>query len=264
MWLCTKFGFFSAVCARKGDGKKHRPVDPDRIMVRARDRKHLELLQEKFPELRPFEIHESAASDYRFRLFCPKGTWAHVACQLALDVDYDNFKSEVKRFGRSGAKYESALHSVWSTMYGVQTSRYGAGICSRPSTVLADYGITADDPDLRRDPPILDPEPFAGGTPDDGENVLEVFEQESGECVGVIWWPNLFDSHEQAYEKAVEVEALRPVLHPEIVLCRWEKVRDHGAPVFDVFDYGSLESDADGNEELLLPFQDIPVIRLVD
>ena len=35
MWIFTKHGFFSAVCARQGDGKHGQPVDPDRIMVRA-------------------------------------------------------------------------------------------------------------------------------------------------------------------------------------------------------------------------------------
>jgi len=42
MWVFTKHGFFSAVCARQGDGTYGQPVDQDRIMVRARVRGHLE------------------------------------------------------------------------------------------------------------------------------------------------------------------------------------------------------------------------------
>jgi len=38
MWLFTKHGFFSAVCARQGNGEHGQPVDPGRIMVRARGR----------------------------------------------------------------------------------------------------------------------------------------------------------------------------------------------------------------------------------
>jgi len=38
MWIFTKYGFYSAVCARQGDGSHGQPVDPDRIMVRARVR----------------------------------------------------------------------------------------------------------------------------------------------------------------------------------------------------------------------------------
>jgi hypothetical protein len=51
MWIFTRYGFFSAVCAREGDGAHGRPIDPDRIMVRARLRDHLERLIAAFPEL---------------------------------------------------------------------------------------------------------------------------------------------------------------------------------------------------------------------
>jgi hypothetical protein len=44
MWIFSKYGFFSAVCARQGDGSHGQPVDPERMMVRARDQGHLEAL----------------------------------------------------------------------------------------------------------------------------------------------------------------------------------------------------------------------------
>jgi hypothetical protein len=56
MWLFTKYGLFSTVCARKGFGAKSDPVDPDRIKVRSRSRSHLERLQKRFPELVEFQI----------------------------------------------------------------------------------------------------------------------------------------------------------------------------------------------------------------
>ena len=34
MWLFTKHGFYSAVCARQDNGRHGQPVDPDHIMVR--------------------------------------------------------------------------------------------------------------------------------------------------------------------------------------------------------------------------------------
>ena len=46
MWIFTKYGFYSAVCARQGDGRHGQPVDPNRIMVRCRVRQHLETLKE--------------------------------------------------------------------------------------------------------------------------------------------------------------------------------------------------------------------------
>lgn len=259
-WIFTRFGFFSAVCARKGDGKLAQPVDPNQIMVRARVKAHLQALQKRFKELRPFPIYESANSDYRFRLFCPKGTWAHVMCDLALDLDYDNFKSEVKRFqGKKGAAYESALHRVWGVMYGVQTDEHGPGIYSRPSRVLSDYGINEMDPDMEGEPV-----PFDGGFPDDEENVLVVLEQDTGQEVGVIWWPYLYDDESHAYAKGVEVGALRQVVHPEYKTCKWGAVKRSYPTVFDVFEFGELEEGDEGEAQLRTPFEDIPVIKLVE
>src|SRR5258708_30224061 len=73
LWIFTKHGFFSAVCARQGDGKNGQPVDPDRIMIRARIRGHLEALKERFPGLLvECDVQESAGTDYAYRLFVQK------------------------------------------------------------------------------------------------------------------------------------------------------------------------------------------------
>jgi hypothetical protein len=120
MWIFTKHGFFSAVCARQGDGKHGQPVD--RIMVRARVRGHLESLKKRFPDLLgQCDIQESAGTDYAFRLLVQKSAWAQVLAGLAVETDYDNFKSEVARHqGRAGAAYEGSLHEVWSVMHRLQ------------------------------------------------------------------------------------------------------------------------------------------------
>ena len=122
MWLFTRYGFFSAVCARQGAGEYSQPVDPDRIMVRARLRGHLEALIERFPDLLDnCDIKETASTDYAFRVFVEKTSWSKVVAALAEDVDYDNFKSEVARHqGSSGAEYEHSLHKVWSVMNAIQ------------------------------------------------------------------------------------------------------------------------------------------------
>ena len=122
MWIFTKHGFFSAVCARQGDGNHGQPVDPDRIMVRARVRGHLEALKMRFPELLGrCDIQVSADTDYAYRLFVQKPAWVQVLAGLAEETDYDNFKSEVARQqGRDGAAYERSLHEVWSVMHRLQ------------------------------------------------------------------------------------------------------------------------------------------------
>ena len=122
MWIFTKHGFFSAVCARQGDGSHGQPVDPDRIMIRVRLRSHLEALKKRFSGLlAKCEIREFPDTDYAFRLFVPKIIWEQILSELAAETDYDNFKSEVAGFqGRAGAAYERSLHEVWSVMHRLQ------------------------------------------------------------------------------------------------------------------------------------------------
>ncbi len=122
MWLFTKHGFYSAVCARQGDGSHGQPVDPDRIMVRARLRSHLEALKENFSDLlADCEIKEFAGTDYAYRIFVPKPIWAQVMVGLTEEMNYDNFKSKVARHqGSAGADYEHLLHEVWSVMNRLQ------------------------------------------------------------------------------------------------------------------------------------------------
>lgn len=44
MWIFTRHGFFSVVCARKEQGGPGEAIDPDLLMVRARTRHHLKAL----------------------------------------------------------------------------------------------------------------------------------------------------------------------------------------------------------------------------
>lgn len=120
MWLFTKYGFYSAVCARHGDGSHGQPPDPNRIMVRARLRKHLKSLKDQFPDLLgECEIKEFVGTDYAYRIFVDKADWTHVLVGLSEAMDYDNFKSAVARAHGHDA-YEHALHEIWSVMYELQ------------------------------------------------------------------------------------------------------------------------------------------------
>jgi hypothetical protein len=133
MWLFTKHGFFSAVCARQGAGERGQPVDRNRVMIRARVRKHLEDLQNEFGDLLgDCEILDSPSADYAYRLFVPKAAWVEVLERLGEEVDYDNFKSEVARHqGRGGADYEHALHEVWEVMYRLQQHEQHGRVAKR-------------------------------------------------------------------------------------------------------------------------------------
>lgn len=125
MWIFTRYGFFSAVSARQGDGSHGQPVDPDRIMIRARRREHLESLLQRFASAttaRP-EIHETKSTDYRYRIFMPKAQWAALLAELASDIDYDNFKNAAHEHldaTPAGRAYTHALSDVWEVMYELQ------------------------------------------------------------------------------------------------------------------------------------------------
>jgi hypothetical protein len=125
MWLFTKHGFFSVVCARQGDGEQGQPIDTAHLMVRARVREHLEALKKQWPgHLGPCEIRTFDGTDYAFRMFVEKDAWSLVLSELALEIDYDNFKAEVARHqGAAGVPYEQALHDVWAVMYRLQEKR---------------------------------------------------------------------------------------------------------------------------------------------
>lgn len=121
MWLFTKHGFFSAVSAWQGDGTSHQPIDPDRVVVRARVQSHLEALKARFPEqLGSCDIHVSPKQrDYGYRIVVAKPDWTSVLAGLAEELDYDNFKGEVRRLEGS-TPYEDSLHQVWSVMRDLQ------------------------------------------------------------------------------------------------------------------------------------------------
>lgn len=206
MWTMTRYGFFSAVCARKGDGSKGRPVEPNAIMVRARLREHLDNLQafaaavadreddptdvEMLRQVAFADIRESSTTDYRCRIFIAKTAWAVVLSRLALDEDYDNFKSAVlARMG--GCPYEEALHRVWSVMYGIQERATGPGIYSHSSVPVdasADAGLDYNDMS-------------------DADDVLVIIDRRSQKdrrVAGYVVRPRDLGTDEDAYREFVE------------------------------------------------------------
>lgn len=101
MWVFTETGFVSAV---------RKDSTPDVITVRARDRKSLESLA----GLAQVEIAKSPNGDYPYRLFVATEVWAEWVSLVAINVDYDNFKSHVAQ--TRGYDYAHELSRVWSVM----------------------------------------------------------------------------------------------------------------------------------------------------
>ena len=105
MWICFNDGFVSAV----EDWN-----DKNRLRVRARKREHLEFLNK--------HIQEDRGSDYKFRCFIDKESFAELVKQRILDIDYGNFKNSVK---------DDNLHDLysdfWQLHYMYQAKNYGHG-----------------------------------------------------------------------------------------------------------------------------------------
>ena len=107
MWLITKFGFFSVV---------QKPGDSD-LTVRSRVLEDLEQLREQYlPELG--EIEEGKGTDYRFRAKASHEAVAETVRKITLDIDYSNFKNEVKRV--QGSERAGVYGEVWTVLYHLQ------------------------------------------------------------------------------------------------------------------------------------------------
>lgn len=119
MWLFTRYGFFSAVEALKGGRDGSRP-DPHRVVVRARLKRHLVNLADRFGAFSPADITRNDTSDYRYRVVLDKKVWAAVCLKLAEDITYDNFKSACKHDLPDDHEYHDALGRVWGVGYGLQ------------------------------------------------------------------------------------------------------------------------------------------------
>lgn len=121
MWIFTKLGFYSVVLAKQGDGGYYQPIDPDRVMIRARRRQHLLNLKEEFDLLASSQIIENESTDYRYRLICSKKTWADIMKVFVIGIEYANFKNECSKGELTDHQYSYALHDVWEVMYKTQS-----------------------------------------------------------------------------------------------------------------------------------------------
>jgi hypothetical protein len=128
MWIqLPSIGFVSLACARKAPGPGQ-AIDTNKLMLRARKRKHLENLQRACPKLAKFEIIESTGTDYRFRIVAPKKAVAASIAALVEALDYSNTKATAElRSAEVGEDFVHALHRTWSVMHELQTGSYRGG-----------------------------------------------------------------------------------------------------------------------------------------
>ena len=112
MWIFTPDGYYSVV---------QKPQDRKRgtLTIRARNREDMDaLVQRYFPDAKPWRLKHS---DYEWRIRVPQEDWAQAVARMALEIDYDNFKTEVGR--RQGHKRASIYGRVWSVLLDLESKR---------------------------------------------------------------------------------------------------------------------------------------------
>lgn len=130
MWLVTRYGFFSIVCAGGPNGRPH----PKLLMVRARKREHLEILQDLNVGLG--EIVKTPYHDYPFRIIATRGVVDELCRRLAADVNYSNFKKAAADT-MDDVDYDHFLHETWvagTEMNPAADDLYSASITSLEET----------------------------------------------------------------------------------------------------------------------------------
>ena len=110
MWILTPFGFFSVV---------QKSFEPHGLLtIRARSRGDLENLRDQYLGNKMGQITEDFRADYQFRATVINKDWAEAVGQMTMDIDYDNFKNEVK--ARQGSERAAIYGHVWSDLYEIQ------------------------------------------------------------------------------------------------------------------------------------------------
>lgn len=115
MWLATKYGFYSVVAHHD---------DPDLVQVRARSRADLEHLR-GFAQGRDIPVPDivmTPANDYCCRIFMTRRSWTQLGGALATEIDYPNFKEQV----RGEPLRDAAYTQMWSAMRTFQIQQQAA------------------------------------------------------------------------------------------------------------------------------------------
>lgn len=108
MWLMTKHGFYSIVCAHDEMGAPHKKL----MMIRARKKEHLERLKERFGL--PGGVVENTGTDYSYRIIIERAVVVPLVARLMDEVDYSNFKNAAADAANDD-RYDMFLHSVWAS-----------------------------------------------------------------------------------------------------------------------------------------------------
>lgn len=130
MWIMTPYGFFSVVCAHDRDPETPGP-DYNRMVIRARNRDHLESLK-KTMSMRLPRINCNEGTDYPFRITMDRDLALAVITQMAGDVDYTNFKDEAKRVSPLDKPFHAFLMEIWKIGHSMSPKNVRGALSRHP------------------------------------------------------------------------------------------------------------------------------------
>jgi hypothetical protein len=102
MWVILNNAFFSIVAHR---------AEPDKLLVRARSEGDIE---KYFPR---HEVTTNPTADYRYRAVVSRELVGKVLSEIAMDIDYDNFKNSIPK---EEARRKGPYLEVWGSLHRLQ------------------------------------------------------------------------------------------------------------------------------------------------
>jgi hypothetical protein len=130
MWLMTPDGMYSVVKPEVTDPFFQAHGQEGDLVVRARSKDDLEALRHWLPEMRA--IVPTEFRDYGFRVFVAADHVAWAVARMVLDIDYTNFKDQVKI--TQGSERAGVYGRVWGDLLEIQEPGWRNSLALRYST----------------------------------------------------------------------------------------------------------------------------------
>lgn len=113
MWVCTSWGVLMPGLRPEGTVTEG---DDKVLQVRARRKKDLEILRDKYMKDDLGEIFSLPHTDYEWRAYCTLESWGVALGKIGADIDYVKFKETAEKV-YNDHELHSLYLSMWSTIF---------------------------------------------------------------------------------------------------------------------------------------------------
>lgn len=112
MWIICRYGYFSVV---------KDPENKGNVLVRGRVYQDLQQLRDTYiPDAG--DIKNKAGTDYPFYYSVRQDAWAEALNEIAMDIDYTDFKKTIT--DEAGAGRANIYAGVWQELFRLQRSEW--------------------------------------------------------------------------------------------------------------------------------------------